>query len=1818
MTAIYVIMIACMLTCGVRAQFIDKMQLYEKECLGEDKFACLMGGCVLQSQYCDGNIDCPDATDEDFCPSHSPDPETCHKSHQFLCADGKKCIPHTWICNNYTDCDDGSDEVNCTDQLDVKDNSTCKGFTCDGNKCISKLWVCDGIYDCLDKTDEYTENNCRQSLISHLRYDGTCSQLNILKDNYRCIDSSYCLPAKLMCDGMVDCRDGSDEGAFCDKWNTSCADNPCKGNNTRCIPERYGPSCICNGSPYHLKYNYTTNTCEDVDECAAAIPLCSHTCHNLYGRFKCSCDEGYTEDRLGYLCFASGPEALLFYSTKNEIGFIKVRSKERVTLVTGIKEAHGVAYNGRYLFWVETAQGHQAIMRADLENVQETKEVIVGIGIEEPGDIAVDWLGGHIYFSDSERGMIAVCRTDGSICTILKTHTNNPRFVTLAVKYGQMYWADWHHRPVIMAARMDGSDTELLVDNLKGYATGLAVDVPNGRLYYVDNTIKAVKLDDKQTYSLLEGSYHHPYAIAVFERTVFWSEWTSQSIQTTDKLNGIAAKRENLATFDTPVHDMHIYHPVLMKQKTNPCRKHNCSHMCLLTSNVTYTCACPEGMRLKQNTCYNIEDYKPLYLIVGSGAIFTQVHYDSLGSAETHASHFNIGWVQAMAYDNSRDVLYVYDGQRKLLSYINMSDFSLGLTRPFYYNGLMNIIDMDYDYVSDSLYMLDAGRNIIEVMSLKKQDRVIMYILPQQETPLSFCVMPDYGKLLLAVRDNGDNVVHIDSMGLDGSGRKRVVTTDLRGPRITLRYAHYMDLVYIADDGNSVIDLMHPKGIGRERFRELSTSISSLALTDGYVFWADRRTPRLFWAPIHDVTTRTRRIQLSIFPNNTKLHILATTPPLRNDSLLSNHPCIVQKPCSNVCVQIPHPHPHTAPNDFHMGYKCLCPLSLFNRNGTCIKQATCKAYEIYCHKSNVCVSDAKYCDGEKDCAEGEDEEGCNEIPFQNPEISCPLGQIMCDRKCINQDQKCPSAVANTTSEPSVCGPTRFQCFYTTTTTIYNTICVERSQLCDGKVDCPNGSDEETSICDTLTCRENEFMCTSGSCILSSFKCDGEQDCADGSDEADCNKTCAFGYYQCRNKNCIEMRKRCDGQNDCSDHSDEELCEEPVTMFGETLVPRCEEREYSCELNRSICLPFTARCNFKTECPGGTDEIGCDLRCAPRGLFECKEELICLAVKQLCNGVKDCLDGSDEIPEVCSMVNRTSSFFPPPLYPADECRKGFLCKSGQCIELKQVCDRMPDCFDGSDEGGDCYSACNNHSCRFSCVSTPSGPRCICPNGYKMDIEGQTCVDIDECVKDTCSQRCENIPGSFLCSCYHGYALRSDRRSCKAVKGNMSILYVSGNTVRSISADGTSTIKYSEASDKIFDVDNNVRESTLYVTIPDAGKLVEIQKDNNKIKITNIGRPTMVAVDWITGNVYFVDKSTANTTNNHMRVCNFKNKRCAKLQKLPISGNAKMTSLKVDPASCRMFYCITNHYESVVWSASLAGQNVVDLSTVQNCTGLTVDSFRKRLYVAETGPSLITRMNFDGDRHKTVIFGHPQLQEPNGLALFEDSIYFLADNTSKLSRCQLFGKKQCEPFIYRMFEANTFVISHESVQRDDLKNSCEQFTCSNVCVLDKTGPLCVCYDGTLAKNGLCTKAERSMLPLFDNWVQEDYTSANKAVLAALTAAGVLFVIYLSMFIYYRYVYRAREIRASTYMEVRFQNTNPRSPSVSSQTTSTIEVPEPSTPSESTQEYMNPIQFVKDIWRQSVLRKPRKPIGTAGLNVQIPKTEKEHSDTESDLDD
>lgn len=57
------------------------------------------------------------------------------------------------------------------------------------------------------------------ALLPHTVNDGVeCREFPELGlRNYKCQDSSFCLAQDQMCDGIHDCRDGSDEGKFCDK-----------------------------------------------------------------------------------------------------------------------------------------------------------------------------------------------------------------------------------------------------------------------------------------------------------------------------------------------------------------------------------------------------------------------------------------------------------------------------------------------------------------------------------------------------------------------------------------------------------------------------------------------------------------------------------------------------------------------------------------------------------------------------------------------------------------------------------------------------------------------------------------------------------------------------------------------------------------------------------------------------------------------------------------------------------------------------------------------------------------------------------------------------------------------------------------------------------------------------------------------------------------------------------------------------------------------------------------------------------------------------------------------------------------------------------------------------------------------------------------------------------------------------------------------------------------------------------------------------------------------------------------------------------------
>ena len=66
-------------------------------------------------------------------------------------------------------------------------------FECDDGSCINETWLCDGDMDCYDGSDE------------------SAAYCECPPDTQQCLDGLLCAPLDYICDGEADCLDGSDE-----------------------------------------------------------------------------------------------------------------------------------------------------------------------------------------------------------------------------------------------------------------------------------------------------------------------------------------------------------------------------------------------------------------------------------------------------------------------------------------------------------------------------------------------------------------------------------------------------------------------------------------------------------------------------------------------------------------------------------------------------------------------------------------------------------------------------------------------------------------------------------------------------------------------------------------------------------------------------------------------------------------------------------------------------------------------------------------------------------------------------------------------------------------------------------------------------------------------------------------------------------------------------------------------------------------------------------------------------------------------------------------------------------------------------------------------------------------------------------------------------------------------------------------------------------------------------------------------------------------------------------------------------------------------
>uniref|UniRef100_A0A665WGD7 Thrombomodulin n=1 Tax=Echeneis naucrates TaxID=173247 RepID=A0A665WGD7_ECHNA len=125
---------------------------------------------------------------------------------------------------------------------------------------------------------------------------------------------------------------------------------------------------------------------------------------------------------------------------------------------------------------------------------------------------------------------------------------------------------------------------------------------------------------------------------------------------------------------------------------------------------------------------------------------------------------------------------------------------------------------------------------------------------------------------------------------------------------------------------------------------------------------------------------------------------------------------------------------------------------------------------------------------------------------------------------------------------------------------------------------------------------------------------------------------------------------------------------------------------------------------------------------------------------------------------------------------DVCVDDDECVSAPC---ENECHNTPgsyfcSCYDGYQvdphSPNKCRLYCGKPECPALCDPN-NAFQCYCPDGYVIEerVDGQVCLDFNECVSNFCDQLCTNTLGSYVCSCSDGYRLEGQYQCVKVDDG-----------------------------------------------------------------------------------------------------------------------------------------------------------------------------------------------------------------------------------------------------------------------------------------------------------------------------------------------------------------------------------------------------------------------------------------------------------------
>jgi len=226
-------------------------------------------------------------------------------------------------------------------------------------------------------------------------------------------------------------------------------------------------------------------------------------------------------------------------------------------VTTGLTMPMGIALDvaAGKMYWTNAttppAPGSK-IQRANLDgsNVEDLVDNLVTTVLTVPAGIALDIVGGKMYWTDQVGNKIQRANLDGSniqdLTTIVLTR---PAGIALDVAGDKMYWTEATAAGKIQRANLDGSAPEDLVTTIVlSYPAGIALDIAGGKMYWTeaggqtnpDGKIRCANLDGSTIEDLVCAvgcletavlTYPAGIALDVAAGKMYWTDATAAKIQ---------------------------------------------------------------------------------------------------------------------------------------------------------------------------------------------------------------------------------------------------------------------------------------------------------------------------------------------------------------------------------------------------------------------------------------------------------------------------------------------------------------------------------------------------------------------------------------------------------------------------------------------------------------------------------------------------------------------------------------------------------------------------------------------------------------------------------------------------------------------------------------------------------------------------------------------------------------------------------------------------------------------------------------------------------------------------------------------------------------------------------------------------------------------------------------------------------------------------------------------------------------------------------------------------------------------------------------